>query len=435
MTAALTAFVLALLTLGAATLAAAGRERVFLWRIVVIAWVVLLPLVAFVDEWLPFSGGGDDESYYALASIPIESLADVLDLTRFVGVMEQPGYPWLLSLLNHFTGQDLLAFKLLNLTFFILLAIIWYRIGVLLESLDFGRNVAVVILMLTPLWYYAFMLRKDMAIILLQSLFLLGLVGLLRSRSLRHWALIGGATFALFPFRTFLVVQNAAILLVSLMLLTLKRERISIKTVLLILVGGVVVAVLLVIGSNTEIMANLGIDTEHRILGSESMLETASIQSETSLINRTLFPLIYLFSETSGLNPETWTQLDAFWLRGVLNLPWIFFFVPFFLLGTAWLTHGQHAAVCGSGFFERMRNSRLVATPWGVLVLFVLSYIAYSWQVGDTTRWRIPDMPVIATIAVAGWRYAALKTRGIVLLLWIGGAGVLFSMFYILKDS
>jgi hypothetical protein len=422
------------LTLGCATLVTQGGERAFLRRTVLTAWVGFVPLVAFINEWLAFTGGGDDEDYYRLAATPIYSLADALDLTRFTDAMEQPGYPWLLSLLNYCSGQDLLVFKLLNLTLFILLSIVWYRIGTLLESPIFGRAVAVGILLLTPLWFYTWFLLKDMTIALLQSLFLLGVVGLFRGRSLRHWALIGGATFALFPFRTFLVLQNATILLASLMLLTLTRERISAKTALVIMGGGVVV-VLLAIGSNVEIMASLGVNAEDRVLGSWSMLEKTSIQQESSLINRTLFPLIYLFSETSGLKPETWTQLDAFWLRGALSLPWILFFVPFFLLGAAWLTLGQHAAARGNGFLERMRNSRLVATPWGVLVLFVLSYIAFSWQAGDTTRWRIPDMPVIATIAVAGWRYAALKTREIVLLLWIGGGGLLFSMFYILKDS
>lgn len=436
MTAALSVFVFTLLSLGMAFLAARGRERAFLWRTVLLAWLALGLLTALVNDWLPFSGAGDDESYFYLANPPIDSLSNLFDLTGFVGFMEQPGYPWLLSLLNAFTGHDLLAFKLLNLCFLILLAITWYRIATLLESPDFAQTVMVSILLLTPLWYYVFVLLKDMTITLLQSLFLLGLVELWRRNGLRPWLLIGAATFALIEFRTGLVLQNSAVLMGAVMLKSLGRSRNvrSWRIVGLILGGGVVTG-LFALGSDPEAMARLGIYAQHRILGSDEMLESVRVHHEASMMNRELFPLLYLFSETAGLSPQTWAQFDAAWLRGVLALPWIFFVVPFFLLGLFWLTQVPHGMPRGKGLIVRLQNSRLVASPWGALLLFVLSTVAISWQLGDTTRWRMPDMPVIATIAMAGWYYAVRRTRYQVLVSWVAGAGCLFAMFYLLRGA
>lgn len=436
MTAALAISFFALLSLGIAFLAARGLERAFLWRTVLLAWLALGLLTALVNDWLPFSGAGDDESYFYLANPPIDSLSGLFDLTGFVGFMEQPGYPWLLSLLNAFTGHDLLAFKLLNLCFLILLAITWYRIATLLESPDFAQKVMVSVLLLTPLWYYVFVLLKDMTITLLQSLFLLGLVELWRRNGLWPWLLIGAATFALIEFRTGLVLQNSVVLMGAVMLKSLGRSR-NVRgwRIMGLILGVGMVTGLLALGSDPEAMARLGIYAQHRILGTDEMLESVSVHHEGSMMNRELFPLLYLFSETAGLSPQTWSQFDAAWLRGVLALPWIVFVVPFFLLGVFWLTQVPHGMPHGKGLIVRLQNSRLVASPWGALLLFVLSTVAISWQLGDTTRWRIPDMPVIATIAMAGWCYAVRRTRYQVLVSWIAGAGCLFGMFYLLRGS
>ena len=145
----------------------AGKDNRLLLRGVTAAWAVLGSLLVLVHEWMPFRGGGDNEDYFALAETPIRRLSDAFDLTHFVGFMEQPGYPWLLSILNHFMGHDLLSFKLFNFFLFIVLAIIWYRIGTLLESRTFGRYVFAGMLCLTPLWLYFFVRLKDMSIAVL----------------------------------------------------------------------------------------------------------------------------------------------------------------------------------------------------------------------------------------------------------------------------
>ncbi|MCX7166533.1 MAG: hypothetical protein NTV11_09685 [Rhodocyclales bacterium] len=431
-----TIFLLILLSLGLVLLVAEVRDRLFLFYGVLSAWAVLAPLTAYVHSWLPFVGGSDDYSYFDLASGSagsIQSFADILDPSRFADVLEQPGYLVVLSLITLVTGPDLFAYKLFNLALLIVLAITWYRIATLLESAAFGRTVFVAILALTPLWFYVFFVLKDMTIVLLQSLFLFGLVQQWRSNSLSAWYLIVFATLALLPFRTFLVVQNVLVLLGSIGLKQFGREYGG-RSLPLIL-AGIVAVVVLAIGSSSDIMASLGVLTEHRVIGSVEMRESVRTMQESTEMNRALFPLIYLFSETAGLSPATWESIDGDWLRGVLALPWIAFVVPFFVLGVLWIFKAPLGSSISKGLLEKLRNSGFVTTPWGGLLLFVMSMITISWIVGDTTRWRIPDMPVVATIAMAGWTFGSRRIREQVLILWMTGAGTLFLLYYLLRGA
>ncbi|NTW87561.1 MAG: hypothetical protein HGB26_00170 [Desulfobulbaceae bacterium] len=427
-----TAFFFVPLTFGCAALVAQGRERFFLWRAIGLAWAMLLPILYIINEKYPFSGGGDDWNYYLLATRTVHSFSDLLSLTRFKGLMEQPGFPWLLSILNYFSGQDLMTFKLLNLTLLILLAIVWYRMGVLLESPGFGRVAAIGILLLTPIWYYMFFLLKDMVITLIQSLFLLGLVAQWRKNSIRYWLLIGVSILIVALFRSPLVPQSLAVLGATLMMRFRVHNR-SERKIMIQIIGWGTVLGFIIIATSPDVMASLGIYTQHRIIGT-AMVESVSRAHEASLMNRTLFPLLYLFSETSGLSEQAWIKLDPGWLRGLLALPWIFFVVPFSLLGIFWLARA-HSTLLDGNFGGRLRRSKLIGTPWVVLILFILSYMAISWTVGDTTRWRIPDMPVLCTLAVAGWYFPAARIRHYVLFFWTAGSGTLFSLFYLITGN
>lgn len=407
------------------------RDRPFLMGRVLLAWFALGFLTGLINLWLPFTGEGDDFAYFDLSSLATNSLMEIFSPGRFSDVMEQPGYLLLLSLANLLTSSDLLAFKLLNLLFLISLALIWYRIALLLESPDFGRSVFMSILCLTPLWFYVFFLLKDMTIVLLQSLFLLGLVRNWRNNSLGSWMFLGVVTLALLPFRTYLVVQNLVVLLAAVAVKTFGREfgsRTGPLVLTIALVGG-----LLAISSNSSVLAEIGVFTEHRVIGTREMFETVSGARDTSEMNRALFPLLYLFSETAGLSSQSWESFDFAWLRGILAVPWIFSVVPFFLLGVFWISKAPPGISVRTGLLSRMRDSRFVTTPWGVLMIFVLSTMAISWIAGDTTRWRIQDMPVIATIAMAGWAFGARRIRQTVLTGWVVGGGALFLLFYLLK--
>src|SRR2546426_7406957 len=86
------------LTWAIAVVVAERRDWSLLLQGVTAAWAVLGSLLVLVNEWMPLTGAGDDDGYFDLAATPIQSLSDAFDLTRFVGFVEQPGYPWLLSI-------------------------------------------------------------------------------------------------------------------------------------------------------------------------------------------------------------------------------------------------------------------------------------------------------------------------------------------------
>jgi hypothetical protein len=68
------------------------------------------------------------------------------------------------------------------------------------------------------------------------------------------------------------------------------------------------------------------------------------------------------------------------------------------------------------------------------VLIFVTSYFAISWSVGDTTRWRVPDMPMFAAIAAVGWMNTGHARRTKVLLWWTVLLGCLFGAFYLLRS-
>jgi len=416
------------LALAAAYYVSAPADRRYLARLVLLGWLLVGLLTALVNDWAPFSGGGDDEDYFRLASQPHRTVSDLLDISRFQGVMEQPGYPWLLSILNLVVEPDLLVYKLANLLVLTLVALTWYRIGFVLGDRGLGRAMAAGTLMLTPLWFYVFVLRKDLVIVLLQSLFLLGLVQQWRQNRWGAWLLLGTATLLLLPFRTPLVLQNAAVATGSAILASAKSGR-SKRRFWSLLLAIPVIAGLLAAAADPSILQFFGVFAEHRVVGSDAMWRTVEEGGEASTMKRALFPLIYLFSETSGLNPKTWIEFRPESLRGALALPWIFLVVPMFLRGIRWLAKRPIDWRRHSGLFGALRNSRFMATPWAVLSIFVLSSAAISWTVGDATRWRLPDMPVILAIAVAATYYGSPGVNTRTVALWSASLIVLFSAY------
>jgi hypothetical protein len=419
------------LTYRFAALLIKGADREWVFKVMLGAWLCLFPLLALVNLWFPFTGGGDDEDYFYLAAVQLDYLADYFDLTRYIGLMEQAGYPTLLSALYQFTGEDLLAFKLLNLAFFVMLIPIWYRIGVALESRAFGRAVAVAIVLITPLWYYGFFILKDMSIVLLQSAFLLGVVHVCLGDK-GSWLLCLVATVALIPFRSHLVLVNMAVLSGAVALTSFRRaEWGKIFTTLIIpsAMLAIVLAIIFYIVSSFELMASMGVYTAHRVIGTVESQQAMAEHFESSE-KRTLFPFLYLFTETAGLNPQTWADFDATALRGLLALPWIFVGVPFFLFGLRCLMRADPRAIYSGGVLSSIQSLRLLATPWAGLLMFILAYMAVSWTTGDTTRWRMSDVPAMVTIAVYGWENLERRVRLPVLLLWLLASGSSFLVYY-----
>jgi hypothetical protein len=408
-----------------------GAEGRWVKKSMLIAWFSLFPLLALTNLWFPFNGGGDDRNYYEAAARTFNSFADFFDLTQFFGLMEQPGYAWLLSILYQFSGQDLIAFKLLNLAFFLMLMPLWYRIGADLESKRFGRAMVLAIPLLTTLWYYWMFMLKDIIITLLQSMFLLGAVQISRTRGKGGWLFVLAATLALIPFRSQLVLVNMGVLAGFATLMSIRQgHRIPSLTLVL---SVIMITCVLGIASNPEWMAKMGIYAEHRVIGSEAAMNAATLSGEHSPMKRALFPLLYLFSETAALSPQSWVNFNSLSLRGVLALPWILVAVPFFVLGLISLMRRNPQGARAGSLISRIRSSRAIATPWGGVLVFILISMTVSWTVGDTTRWRIPDMPAIAAVATAGWMSMGRQTRVNVLLLWIAFAGMSFGLNNLIK--
>lgn len=418
------------LSLGLALAMADRKDRRYLTSLVGLVWLLFTPLLAGINDWMPFPETSDDEAYYNLADPPVRSWREAFDLSRFIGFMEQPGYPWLLSLLNALTGHELLAYKALNLFFLLLLSLTWYRIGWILEDRLFARRMALLVVLLTPLWYYVFVLRKDMVITLLQSIFLLAAVRLWTAISLRPVIMAFLSSLLLLLFRTPVIVQNAAVLLGGITAKAFGRQTASRRFSSLIMAVSVMAA-LLAIASDTEVMLSLGIDNEARVIGTEGF--EGRIETVGEEVRPLLFPLQYLFMETSGLSPQAWASRDAFWLRGVLALPWIFFVVPFFMLGVVLMFRQPQPSPQRRGPIAALRSSRIVSSPWGIVFLFVLSSVAISWTVGDTTRWRISDLPMGAAMALAGWTYTPRRARLQVLVGWVLAAVILFGIFRLVR--
>lgn len=407
-----------------------GEERIVLFRRILLAWLVLVPVVMFVDSYFPFTEKGDDDAYYEMASAAVYSFPELVSFKRFIGVLEQPGYPWLLSIIKQFSGHELLAYKMHNLFFLILLSLVWYRIAVALVSDEFGRKVFVSILMLTPLWYYVFFLLKDMAIALLQGVFLLGLVQLWLHKDHRNWLLVVLGTFPLLLFRSLLVLQNAFVLgfTVLAMFIFSRKDR---DMMISVFVAFVFLLMLFQFSGNPDMMAVIGIGDKSRVIGSIEMRDAILSQSDVNQVQRLLYPVVYLFSETSGLNPKHWVTYDTSWLRGVLAIPWILFIVPYFIIGIVWLFRKKTSFPDGHVSGCKMIGASAVGTPWSILLFFVLSMIIVAWQFGDTTRWRIADMPAIVTIASFGWCCVSPQRRYKVLFIWIMITFIVSSGYYI----
>lgn len=421
-------------------LVAEEKDRNFLFLLVLGAWSLGLPLLAVINYWLPFSGGGDDWNYYQLAgNTSIEAWSDLFDFSRFRHSMAQPGYPWLLSLVNHLSGQSLFVFKSLNLLFLILLALVWYRIGGILAGNSFGRKMACFVVCCTPLWFYVFFLLKDLMITLLQSMFLFGLAQNKVKNNYQSWVLIIAATLSLTLFRAPLVLANIA-LVFCVHILTVVKRKITPGALIQLILSLSFVTLSLFILSSPSYMNKFGIFTETRMIGTNGgMVEMGQAIHSASDIKRELFPILYILNDISGFNPESWKTLDASWLRGLTFIPWVVFGIPLLFLGARGLiSHnlttknipGGKRLTQGNGLRFRM----FTESPWSILGLFIFNYFCISWQVGDTTRWRLPDIPVLSAVILYGWCFSPKERRNRTVLGWLVAIAAFASLIYLLRE-
>lgn len=376
--------------------------RAFAVRFHTSTFIALLILLALANLWWPFSGGGDDESYYRLVGLASE-WADLASPDPFSAYMAQPGFLMLLNAFNLAFSPDLIGFKALNLTVFLCVIHTWMRILAEIEGVVMARRFALCSVLLTPLWFYFFFLLKDLWLALFLSMFVLGaVVSWKKPLSLSWWGLQLAAIIAMIPFRAPLAAQALAVL--GIMLIGRNFGAGPLKNKVVMLGAGALVALAMVlVASSPEVVESFGVQDDSRVLGAEAMQERAEEMSEQSSVSMWKFPALYLLSDTAGFNPDVWTTFDVSWLRGVLALPWILFVVPMLPMGAFWLAQQvpkADGALQSPNSYARMR---VLGTPWLVVVAFIATSALISWNVGDTTRWRIADMPALLAVGVGAW--------------------------------
>lgn len=407
------------------------ENRRFSFKLVLFAWILLFSLLAMVNDWMSFSDGSDDWDYYYSAGT-LHSWSDLFDPVAISRHFVQPGYNITLNALNLTFSPSLLGFKSFNFFCFLLLVLVWARSVASLGGVSLSKSFALACLFLTPLWFYFFFLLKDMVIALMWAIFINGALRVYQdSLSWKGWLLQLFAVAAFIPLRVPLVVQAAVVMLLVALARSIAIGTLARKSLTLLASGFAVAGIAWLVRDPTA-LATFGVTSNTHTLAAPELMTRVKENSEATSLNKMLFPVIYIFSETSALNPVLWRVLDSAWLRGVLAFPWIFLVVPLLPVGAIWLLR-RPLQVPQERF--RMTATRLLATPWVVVVAFIATSVAVSFLSGDTTRWRIADMPALLAVAIAGWqsmrRRMAFRFVGI----WICATGSLFVLHVLFRAS
>jgi hypothetical protein len=475
-----------------------GRDIMLPVAMLVSGFIFMVMLVT-VNRSIPFAAmsggmGGDDYNYFQSSLRELPTLGSWFNLNQFPA-FEQGGYPLVLTWVNQFADDSLVARKGLNVLFYLLIAIVWYEIGLEMGGRRFARAFSLAILLGSPFWTYWIYLLKDMTIVLLQSLFLLGVVRLvvLPHRNRGQWLLIITVTLLLIPFRIALVVLNSAVLGATIVVLS---HRSTFRKVLMIAAGSFVLAGLYVAGSNAAALGALGVRGTGRSLTQLQLSYEALTQQTLSeqrkfagVRGALVFPVLFIIGETTGFRPN-----EAFRtfgpeagrdivLRGVVAVPWIFFGTPFFTFGLLRLLRRHRGSVRGAitspshvEVLSTVHSGTRAASSWAVsvptsiarriggdisapretpqsslpqlatfdhsqnerrawipLLFFLGVYAVVAWVVRDTTRWRMPAFPVMLAIAVNGMLFLSARRRVLVAASWTAMLTFALVIYYFAK--
>jgi hypothetical protein len=415
-------------------------DKVALFIMMLLFGSTALICLWFVNEEFPFSGAGDDKDYFDASVRQLNGIDQWLNLRQFEDTHEQGGYPLLLSWIHQFSGGSLFHRKAMNLGFFLLLAPVWYEIGRVIGGRRLAFAFATGVLLCTPLWFYWLFLLKDIVIVFLQSLLLLGLVNVLSgTRRARGYCLVVLSTVLIVPFRSLLTVVNGASLVAASFLRGRDQKMVSVPAK--ILIACVLVGALIIVGRNAATLKIFGVGGENRTLTYNSVKEQIAFGSELQgayFSNPIKFTLVYLVGEVAAFNPQSWRNLNVELIRSVTMVPWVYFGLPFFLIG-AWSIAFNRKARLKSG---KLRN----AQDWKpemdgneqpdraclmLLLAFAAGYALVSWISGDTTRWRMPSMPPMIAIASFAWCSMRGTTRFHLLLGWCMALSVALIVYYV----
>lgn len=399
---------------------------------ILIYGIFFLALLWLMNDHFIYAQGGDDKAYHLNSIRKFGSLSSWFDTSQF-DEYAQAGYAMLLTWLHQFVGDSLYLRKALNVFFFIGTIIAWQGIGNTIGGNKLGYILSSAVLITTPLWFYWLFLLKDMAIVFLQSVYLLGLIRFSAGFQLK-WPLflLGISTIALIPFRVSLVAINLAMFSVAI-ILQLQSNTAPSNRWLRITAGAIFISMILSLGSNVETLRKMGAVGETRGFDAASIRGAIEERNATNTKGRTrsiLFPIVFLVGETTAFSPSAWKSFDSMTLRGLSYVPWIFFGAPLFLIG---LTAGTRKhTICAA--FDLAPNENLWRSKRNLILLlvaFVGMYAILAWLANDTTRWRIPAFPAMA--ALAGWGWATLGSRKslIVTFFWSFSIGLFITLYYL----
>lgn len=379
------------------------------------AGIFFLTLLSLLNSDYSFTGGGDDYDYYQASLVKLNDFSSWFNLGMFRGKFEQSGYPLILTWINQIVGDSLYLRKSLNVIFFLLLSIVWFEIGIMFG----GRRVAYIfsisLLLGTPLWFYWIYLLKDMAIILLQSVFLLGLIRYFSNKNTGvAILLIVLSTLGLIPFRVMLVIVNVLMMSFATILQFRKNRKIS-NVFLKIILSGMLVVLMGIVTTNVHTLSKLGAAGQFRDLSVDTVGKNIDKYSaiQNSNARSFMFPVLYLIGEVTAFNPNAWHKLDVAWLRGFFVLPWVFAGVPLFIAGILTSPAKQREKIAHP--LQQNTNQTMVKKIAEeekmmklILAFFIAIYAGIAWLSTDTVRWRMPVFPVMA--GLAGWGWANLKS-------------------------
>ncbi len=413
-------------------LIAGQREGIRLSALLTVAGLLCLAVLWHVDDSIPFAGNGDDQDYLNASRQTFNSLSDWVDVRRYKRTHEQAGYPLLLAWVHQFVGDSLYHKKSVNVLLFLMIAVTWFKIGLEIAGRRLAFICALGVLLMTPLWFYWMFLFKDMAITLLQSIFILGVIQSLSSQAVgKGYLLITVSTILLIPFRSKLALVNLAVLAGATMLRMGSSQSWKASLLRVVLTGGIIVSIL-VVGRNAELLREMGVAGEHRALDSQSVQADLDYRGQirtTMVANAVKFPFLYLVGEVAAFNPRSWDEGGSSLIRGLSMVPWIAVGLPLFVIGTWRVLRSRTlyevavqkpAAYAGTQALDPIQPERV---PLMVLLLFVLLYAGVAWFSADTTRWRMPAMPAMGAIAGFAWITMDSQQR-----LWmLGGWGLLLS--------
>lgn len=416
-------------------LVADKKDVLFLPILLGASGIFFLGVLWMVNDAIPFNGGGDDNDYFDASVVTFHSLPDWFDFRQFAQTHVQAGYPLLLAWVHQFTGGSLFHRKALNVFFFLLLAIIWYAIGKKISGQKLAVVYAAGILMATPLWYYWMFLLKDMTIVILQSVFILGLVYFLSPKMRgRGYGLIVLSTVLIIPFRSPMALLNLAAMGGAVFMRTEVRQTKNWRMWKMLFFGLIVVVVLFV-GHDPVLLQDLG------VMGMDRSLDPASVQATLQFHERARpayfanplkFIPVYLVGEVAAFNPKTWENMTSYLIRPVLMVPWIYIGLPLFIAGVGLIFRNKNANNIkehASAKIISATNSKnnIPANEFTLLLLMmVLIYAGVSWLSSDTTRWRMSSFPPM--IAIAGIALMKLGNHKLVGLLLGWGLFISFSL-------